>query len=152
MTAIAGAGVSESLSTMALFAVRRCVLNPLAPGSSPGWPTKDSKQACCSRSRSKPSRHGLEPAGVLGPSGLRIARCSHAAPWTCVHCAVHDFTTPRVQDGPLETAPRFRSAARWRLAVCGACSRTRVRSARSSPPTLHRTTPRNRSAASGHAC
>ena len=58
----------------------------------------------------------------------------------------------RVQDGPPEAAPRFRSAARWRLAVCGACSRTRVRSARSSPPTHHRTTPRNRSAASGHGC
>ena len=42
--------------------------------------------------------------------------------------------------------------ARWRLAVCGACSRTRVRSASSSPPTHHRTTARNRSAASGHGC
>ena len=35
-----------------------------------------------------------------------------------------------------------------RLAVCGACSRTLVRSAGSSPPRAHRTTPRNRSAIS----
>ena len=54
----------------------------------------------------------------------------------------------RVQDGPPETADRFRSAARCAFAVCGACSRTRVRSAGSSPPTHHRTTPRNRSAIS----
>jgi len=40
------------------------------------------------------------------------------------------------------------TAARWRLAVCGACSRTWVRSASSSPRTRHRTTARNRCAAS----
>jgi len=43
-------------------------------------------------------------------------------------------------DLPLLVMPAsaFRSAACWRLAVCGACSRTQVRSARSSPPTHHR--------------
>jgi len=36
---------------------------------------------------------------------------------------MHDFTAPRVQDGPPEAASRFRSAARWRHAGCLRASR-----------------------------
>ena len=41
VTGIGRVRVSDSLSKRALCAVCRCVLNPLAPGSSPGWPTRN---------------------------------------------------------------------------------------------------------------
>lgn|GEM_PF-2542783 len=86
--------------------------------------------------------------GVLGPRCLRTAQEAVQLRGLSVHCAMHDFTAHRVQDGPPEAASRFRSGARCCTAGCGACSRTQVRSARSSPPAHHRAPCRNRSAAS----
>ena len=73
------------------------ILNPLAPGSSPGWPTKDSKPACCSRSRSKPSRHGLAPdrcTRPFGPAYCAVQSCSSVDLRPLRHARLHYAPSP----------------------------------------------------------